>query len=160
VAGLPLVVVGDGPLQGELSRMGGSVRCTGWLDRAGVAAELEAARALIFPSTWYETGGLVVSEALARGIPAIVSRVTAPADEIVDGVTGLVVPPADDAALLAAMRRLADDAVAERMGTEAYRRYWSAPRTEQSHAARLIEIYRAMLPGGSSRDGQTIESAA
>jgi glycosyltransferase involved in cell wall biosynthesis len=159
-AGLPLVVVGDGPLLGELSALGGSVRCTGWLDRVGVEAELAAARALIFPSRWYETGGLVVGEALARGVPAVVSRITAPADDIIDGVSGLVVPSSDAVSLLAAMRRLQDDGEAARMGAAAYCRYWSKPRTEANYAARLIEIYRAVLSPIGERSDISIESAA
>lgn len=159
-AGLPLTIVGDGPLRPMLEAIGGSVRCTGWLDRAGVTTQLETARALIFPSRWYETGGLVVGEARARGVPPVVSSVTAPAEDIVDGVTGLVVPPAGPAALLTAMRRLTVEGEAARMGLEAYRRYWQAPRTAQWHAARLIEIYRTMLGGGASCTPDTMVSAA
>jgi glycosyltransferase involved in cell wall biosynthesis len=156
-AGFPLIVVGDGPLFGALRDGGGTVRCTGWLDAAGIAEVLKRARALVFPSTWYETGGLVVLEALARGIPTIVSHVTAPVDFVADGVNGYVVEPHDGAALLARMRSLMDDSVAARMGEEAYRRYWTDPQTIEAHTGNLVSAYRNVLaaarPGAAGAVG-------
>src|SRR5258706_13041944 len=67
--GLPVRFAGDGPLLAEIKAMGTPIHCTGWLDPKGVNDILRQARALVFPSTWYETGGLVVLDALARGIP-------------------------------------------------------------------------------------------
>ncbi len=62
--------IGDGPLR-PIEATG--ARVTGWLSAEDVQRELEHARCLVFPSLWYETYGLVVNEAAARGIPAIVS---------------------------------------------------------------------------------------
>lgn len=144
-ARLPLTIAGDGPLLGALAKIGGTVRCTGWLDPQGLSQALANARALVFPSTWYETGGLVVLEALARGVPAIVSARTGVADFIADGENGFVVEPGDRNALLEAMRALSDGAVATRMGAEAYRRYWSDPQTPEAHTKGLLEVYRTVL---------------
>ena len=44
-------------------------RVTGWLAADAVRREVEHARCLVFPSLWYETFGLVVDEAAARGVP-------------------------------------------------------------------------------------------
>ena len=109
------------------------------------------ARALVFPSTWYETGGLVVLEALARGIPAIVARATAAAEFIVDGENGYLVDAGDWAMFGARMRSLAADSTAARMGEEAYRRYWSDPQTVDVHTANLLSVYRAVLSVHSTR---------
>ncbi len=143
--GLPLAIIGDGPLLGELKSVGGSVHCTGWLDATALARRLECARALVFPSTWYETGGLVVLEALARGIPAIVSRTTAAADFIADGVNGYVIDARDSAALSARMLDLLDNEVAARLGAAAYARYWSEPQTVDHHTRNLLAVYRRVL---------------
>ena len=143
-AELPLSIVGDGPLLDDLRRLGGTVTCTGWLEGAGVAAAMKQARALIFPSTWHETGGLVVLEALALGIPVIVSRVTAPVDFIEDGVNGFIIDPEDRDAMIAKMRALTHDETALRMGSEAYRRYWERPQTAGRHTAELLAVYRAL----------------
>lgn len=144
-AGLPLTMIGDGPLLEALRGMGPIVRCTGWLDAASVIERTRRARALVFPSTWYETGGLVVIDALAQGIPVIVSRKTAPADLVVDGENGFLIDPDDRDALLACMRTLLDDDVAARMGAAAYRRYWSDPQTLERHSQALLAVYRSVL---------------
>jgi glycosyltransferase involved in cell wall biosynthesis len=125
--------------------MGGSLHCTGWLDPQGVDRVLRQARALVFPSTWYETGGLVVLEALARGIPVLVSRATAPADFVRDGKNGFLIDPHDLCDLQARMRDLADDATAQRMGDQAYARYWAEPQSLADHVAQLGAVYRTLL---------------
>jgi len=144
-ANLPLTIVGEGPLLQELQHFEGSIRCTGWLDGSAMTEVLKRARALVFPSTWYETGGLVVLEALAQGIPVIASRITAPADFIVDGVNGYTVDPGDRAALLDRLRKLTDPAGADRMGGEAYRRYWTDPQSVAVQTANLLAVYRRLL---------------
>ncbi|HXJ00764.1 MAG TPA: glycosyltransferase [Micropepsaceae bacterium] len=144
-AGLPLTIAGDGPLLSELKQFGGKVNCTGWLDGAALSNTMRRARALVFPSTWYETGGLVVLEALAQGIPVIVSRNTGAAEFIEDGANGYLIDPGDAAGMRAAMLNLTDNARASRMGAEAYRRYWAAPQTIQVHTEKLLSVYRAIL---------------
>lgn len=110
-----------------------------------MAEVLRRARALVFPSTWYETGGLVVLEALAQGIPVIASRITAPADFIADGVNGYVIDPGNRAALLDRLHKLTDPGTANRVGVEAYRRYWSDPQSVAVHTANLLAVYRRLL---------------
>lgn len=143
--GLPLTIAGDGPLLRELEAIGENITCTGWLDAAGVTAVMRQARALVFPSTWYETGGLVVLEALAQGIPVIVSRSTGAADFVEDGVNGFVVDAGNTGALRAAMMQLNNPETAARMGHEAYDRYWANPLTPEVHTQRLIGVYRNVL---------------
>jgi glycosyltransferase involved in cell wall biosynthesis len=94
---------------------------------------------------WYETSGLVALEALAMGLPVICSRITAAADWIEDGVNGFLVDAGDIPALKGCLERLCDDDVAERMGREAYERYWRSPPTTAAHAERLIACYRTIL---------------
>ena len=92
-SGLPIAFVGDGPLRADVEATG--ARVTGWLTADAVRRELAQARCLVFPSLWYETFGLVVDEAAARGVPAIVSDVSAPAERVVDGETGWIYPSGD-----------------------------------------------------------------
>ena len=88
--------------------------------------ELEAARCLVFPSLWYEAYGLVVAEAAARGVPAIVSDVAAPAERMIDGVDGWVFGSGDLDGLVRCMARTRDDALVASAGAAAYRRHWAA----------------------------------
>jgi glycosyltransferase involved in cell wall biosynthesis len=75
---------------------------------------------LVMPSL-YEPLGIVHAEAAAAGMPSIGSALGGAADVIgEDG--GLVVPPGDEEALLSALRRLADPATAQRMGSAARER--------------------------------------
>lgn len=72
---LSLVVVGDGPLRQELvDRAPASVEFVGWESRERVAARTRDARAVLFPSRWYEPFGLVLIETMATGTPVIANR--------------------------------------------------------------------------------------
>jgi glycosyltransferase involved in cell wall biosynthesis len=53
---------------------------------------------------------LVVLEAQASGVPAVTSALDGSAESIVDGETGFLVDPGDDAAVAEALRRLMTDA--------------------------------------------------
>jgi glycosyltransferase involved in cell wall biosynthesis len=79
---------------------------------------------LVLPSDHGETWGLVVNEAMACGLPAIVSdQVGCAEDLVLEGSTGLVSPVGQPAALAVAMGRMAaDPAAAARMGATARER--------------------------------------
>jgi glycosyltransferase involved in cell wall biosynthesis len=85
------------------------VTFAGFLNQTEVPRAYIAADALILPSDFGETWGLVVNEAMATGLPAIVSdRVGSAHDLVVDGETGFVFTYGDTAALAACMAHLAD----------------------------------------------------
>jgi glycosyltransferase involved in cell wall biosynthesis len=66
-AGVKALFVGDGPMRQAILSAAPGAAITGWVDNAQVRAHLRRARALVFPSLWYETFGLSVHEALAIG---------------------------------------------------------------------------------------------
>ena len=146
-ARLPIVFVGDGPYRCEIEATG--ARVTGWLSAAEVYRELNAARCLVFPSLWYETFGLVVAEAAARGVPAIVSDISAPADRITDGQNGWLFRAGDLADLTERMLLARDDAALRAAGAAAYQAYWAAPADPISHDNALLSIYANVLSDNS-----------
>jgi glycosyltransferase involved in cell wall biosynthesis len=84
-----LVFVGDGDCRHEILRILPDADITGWVNADLVKEHLRAARALILPSICYETQGMVVLEAAAQGVPAIVPDTCAAKDLVKDGETGL-----------------------------------------------------------------------
>jgi len=93
-----------------------------WPHEAVMAAWRRSSIALA-PSAWPEPFGLVVIEAMAAGRPVIASRTGGLPDIVVDGETGLLVPPGDPDALRQALERLlADRELRERMGQAGRRR--------------------------------------
>jgi len=142
-AGWPIVFAGEGPQRADVEAFGATV--TGWISAEQVWQELEKSRCLIFPSRWYETFGLVVSEAAARGVPAIVSDVCAAAERVTDGVTGWVFRSGDQADLMRCLANLRDDAAVAAAGAAAYHRFWSSPPDRQRHTEQLLAIYHKVL---------------
>lgn len=66
-------------------------------------------RAVVLPWRWQEPFGLVGPEALAHGVPLVGFDVGAIRDYLVDGQTGVLVPPGDTDALAHAIDRLLND---------------------------------------------------
>ncbi len=120
MAGMPLVVAGDGPERAALAERAGDgdVRFVGHVEDRELA-ELRAGAAIaLAPSRSAETFGLALAEAMAAGLPAVASRVGA-LPELVD--PDALVAPGDAAALAAAITRLAGDREAGERGRERVR---------------------------------------
>jgi glycosyltransferase involved in cell wall biosynthesis len=101
--GLPLVVVGDGPLRTLFPDAVGFVpphELGSWYERAAV---------VVVPSR-RQGYGMVAREAMAHGRPVVATAVGGLVDAVEDGVTGVLVPAGDVAALGAAIRTLLGDA--------------------------------------------------
>jgi glycosyltransferase involved in cell wall biosynthesis len=80
----------------------------GRIERADVPPLLRSADAVVcYP--WYEPFGIVPLEAMACGVPVVVAQVGGLVDSIVDGVTGIHVPPRSPIALAQAIRELLED---------------------------------------------------
>jgi glycosyltransferase involved in cell wall biosynthesis len=140
-AGVSAVFAGTGPCEAAIREANPEARMLGWLPHAEIVATLRKARALVFPSKWHETSGLVCGEALANGIPVLASSRTAATEFIVRGVNGDIFDPDNEAQLVALLRSLQDPSVVSRMSMASYRNYWAAPPTPNAHVDSLIEIY-------------------
>jgi glycosyltransferase involved in cell wall biosynthesis len=75
----------------------------GWMSHERLAAELPRHDVLVLPSR-FDSFGMVVAEAMACGLPAIVTRNVGASEMVTPGVNGQIVPAGDTAALSEAMR--------------------------------------------------------
>jgi glycosyltransferase involved in cell wall biosynthesis len=143
---LPVTFVGSGALEQEIMEANPNAVITGWRNPQQSREYLRQARALVFPSLWFETLGLVVLEAAAVGIPSIVPDTSAAREIVEDGVTGFHFRGGDESDLRSKMRQLDDPEVAARLGKAAYDRFWSSNYASlEFHAAALESIYSKML---------------
>jgi glycosyltransferase involved in cell wall biosynthesis len=104
-----LLMVGDGPLRAELQASVSPSRPVRWLpfqNQTEMPRIYAAANLFVLPSAGHgETWGLAVNEAMASGVPCIVSdQVGCRADLISEGETGWSFPATDAAALAARLR--------------------------------------------------------
>lgn len=141
LAGVTPVFIGDGPEREGLEREFPEAEFLGWRSPSDVRELLRAARALVFPSVWYEGQPLTVYESLALGTPVIVSDLCAGREAVSDGETGLWFKSSDSRSLANAILRLADDDMARRMAEAAYARYWADPLTLDRHLDAVAGVY-------------------
>jgi glycosyltransferase involved in cell wall biosynthesis len=116
------VVVGDGPMRGDLEAEAARsprMHFAGFRNQSEIAAWYAAADVVVLPSQ-AETWGLVVNEAMACGLPAVVTETVGCAPDLIDeGRTGYVYPAGDVGALSA---RLGDvDRLLQNMAGEVRR---------------------------------------
>ena len=147
------VLIGDGPLKGELEAKRAALQLDGLVEMPGAAEQGEVVR-------WWQsaTVGVLTSdnegmpvclmEAAACGVPVVATRVGGVPELVEDGVTGLLVPAGDALALAAALEKLLGDAALRmRMGAAARARaveYFSVTRQVDS----LLELWGEILLDG------------
>ena len=148
---IPAVFIGMGECEAELRDICPHAEFPGWLSHEDMEVFFSRARALVFPSKWYEGQPLTVLEALSHGIPAIVSDACAARDEIVDGQTGLLFENGSLDSLCEKMEQLKDDTLLSRLSVNAHRAYWQRGYDERVYVHRLEEIYRNTLSEISGR---------
>lgn len=136
--GYPVIFVGDGPETDAIRAANPQAEMAGWCSGAEVQSHLSRARALVFPSLWYEGQPLVPIEALLRGIPVICGNWSAAAETIEDGVNGLIYHEPTVSALTAALGRLPQLDSFDNSGL-------AQMVSPQAHLSRLLDIYDDML---------------
>ena len=119
------LMIGDGPLRAAceeyVRNQGVPVSFAGFLNQSQIPSAYAASDALVLPSDGRETWGLVVNEAMACGLPAIVSdQVGCGPDLISSGKTGFIFPLGDVETLATQMLQMAENsALLEEMGVHA-----------------------------------------
>jgi glycosyltransferase involved in cell wall biosynthesis len=143
-----LTIIGSGPMEDDVARFADdrpNVHVLGRVSRDECFEQFKAARAVLVPSVWEETFGLVVAEAMMFGRTAVCSDRGSFPDLVTDGTDGLLVRPADPEALAEAVETLdGDEALATRLGVRARATYESRFRPEPNMEL-LESIYERVL---------------
>ncbi|MFE3031431.1 glycosyltransferase [Streptomyces canus] len=144
--GTAFVMIGDGPLAGDVRRLaadlGVEVILTGHRpDAAWLASGLD----VFVITSLYEGLGRALTEALATARPVVATAVNGVPDLVEHGATGLLVPPGDPPAAVAAVRWLLDHPrEASEMGRQGQRRV-RGTFAPQAMCAALDTCYRDLL---------------
>lgn len=142
-------VIGDGYLKDSLMKQYPNIPFVGWKEGADKMEILKRAKALVFPSLWYEGAPLTIIEMHSLGIPCIVPDRCAASEFIQEGVNGFVFSIGNLSALKDAIRKceVADlKPMSEKMYSELDRDSFTTERHIQS----LMDIYNDVLASRES----------
>ena len=146
----PLKVIGEGP---EAPALEAAVRdgravALGVRGPEEIAAEMRKAAVCILPSVWYENFPMVLTEAFASSLPALVSNLGALREIVKDGVTGALFDPFEPADI----ERVIDNAFADpdRLAAwgHAARKHYETELTPERTLAIQLSIYREAINTG------------
>ena len=145
---LGVAIVGDGELRQALEAQAADlgiadhVRFTGF--RRDVAALIRGFEIFVFPSH-LEGLGTSVLDAMALGKPVVATRAGGIPEIVQDGVTGLLAPPRDPAALAQAIRYLLDRPDLQAQFGEAGRRRVEQSFTVERMAEQTVQVYHQLM---------------
>jgi glycosyltransferase involved in cell wall biosynthesis len=156
VEGSRCLIVGEGPMEGELRRLAeshgnGRIEFTGYLGGEDFERTMTGARFVVVPSRWYENLPFAVMEAMAAGKPVVASDIGGIPEMVDDGETGLLFPAGDVEALRSCLERLNGDAGLRhemgRRGREKAERLYN----RDVHYENIMEVYDAVQKGRSGK---------
>jgi glycosyltransferase involved in cell wall biosynthesis len=143
-----LVIAGGGVLEAEVAAWAAvtpSVRFVGRQDRAACEALIARSRSVIVPSSWEETFGLALVEAMAGGVAPIATNHGSFPDLVTDGWDGLLVAPGDPSALAAAIERTRREPDFVALAGKRARATFEARFTEEVVIDQLENAYRDVV---------------
>jgi glycosyltransferase involved in cell wall biosynthesis len=154
--GAELVIIGDGPLSGDVvqaAHSDGRIHATGRLPPEEVRHFLENAALVVVPSDCYETFGKVVIEAFAAGTPVVVSGHGGLASVVNDGKEGIHFRPGDACDLASQVSALLHDRKMGERLSEGARRRFEAQFTPERVYETTLELYGRALFSSHSHNG-------
>jgi len=142
------LILGEGELQQELEQQAADLSIADHVIFAGyrndIGRLLKVVDVLVHPATM-EGFANVAMQAMAAQVPVVSSNVGGMPESVRDGITGLLVPPCEPAALAAAVNRLlSDEALCRELGDNG-RRIVESEFTVAAMVKGNLEVYRKML---------------
>lgn len=142
--GLKGLVVGDGYLRKELEKKYPQISFVGWASGEEKERCMKNAKALVFPSFWAETYGLVVAEAKSYGIPCIVPNRCAASEQIEDGENGYLFETGNLNSLKSAIKKYETTDI-KMMQQKLISSFDREALSMNTHIVKLIDIYNKIL---------------
>jgi glycosyltransferase involved in cell wall biosynthesis len=143
--GLNLIIAGGGPLGDEVAAWASarpSVEMTGLVSSDRCAELISRARAVLLPSAWEETFGLVAVEAMAAGVPPIAAGHGSFPELITPGFDGVLFSPGDPGALALAIADVDRNPGRYEVYGDQARQTYERRFDPQRSAEELLGIYR------------------
>ena len=149
-----LILAGDGPQGPQLEHLAANLGISGSVTFAGLVSDMRRllvdAHVFVLPSR-YEGMSNALLEAMAAGLPCVATRVSGSEDAIVDGQSGLLVPPENPEALASALVAvLTNQELAHALGREAHARVVQAFAQERV-LDELSHLYSSLARNGGTR---------
>lgn len=142
---LKIIFVGEGECRQDILDIYPEAIITGWLDKDSVSDYIKKARAMIFPSLWYEGMPLSVLECLANGVPVIVTDTCAAREVIFNDKNGYLFKNGNKDDLKEKINRLNDNNKLEKLSQGAYESFWENDYSLEAHLNKLIDTYNNIL---------------
>lgn len=160
-----LVIVGDGPLRGDLERLAVSLGVAHKVVFAGringsITPYYHAAQVFALASVARtEAFGIVQIEAMAAGLPVVNTNLDSGVPFVsLDGQTGLTVPPGNPEALAIALNRLLDDPeLRHHLGNGGVRRA-KQEFSLDTMLRRTLEVYESVYTGSAARKSERLSA--
>lgn len=135
-----LIIVGDGDELDNYKQIASkNVDFVGWKNHDEVINFMRNAKALIFPSIWYEGAPLTIFEALSQGLPCIVSKKCSAID-FVDEDNGYIYDPYQIDELVNIINKLNKNELSKK-SVISFDRFWDNPPTKDKYIIELEKLF-------------------
>ncbi|MGC9399873.1 MAG: glycosyltransferase [Anaerolineae bacterium] len=144
--------VGEGELAEELKAQVRGADLEKYVRFLGVRQDVPQLLAIsdlfVLPSLWEGLPNSVL-EAMAAGVPVVATHVDGTPEIIGDGDTGILIPPADPAALEQAIRRLLKDESLQASIAKAAKKHVERKFSRDANTIAFIDLYQSLLDARS-----------
>lgn len=135
------IVVGDGDEKEKLEKEYPNIEFTGWKNKDEVKQYMKGARALIFPSRWYEGAPLTTLESMSIGIPCIVSNCSAATEYMFESTIKNQIFDINNIEDLKIKILNLNDKLLE-VSTKSYKQFWNNLYKNNEYKDNLVKCYK------------------
>jgi len=143
-----LFILGEGPLKKELqkkSQDNTKISWLGFVERSRVLETLSKAKALIFPSEWYEGMPMTILEAYSAATPVISTNIGSQGEIVHHKRTGLHFEPGKEQSLVEALEQFESMKNEHKDMSLAARREYEEKYTPEVNREKLLSLYRELI---------------